>query len=418
MKFLIPIFSRYGSILIQFALVTLIARILPTHETGTYFFISGLVLSLYFFAGLGIPDGLVVSCPSASAKGRGMYARALIARGIRCSLASVIVISVAVGVAVAMYEGSTRIAVSTVIWLCGYCLVFIASQALIALDKIQWGSFIFYSAVNTCLCLTTIPYLLLASNPSLEMVLATNACAAAIAGVAAMLFVLREGGRHVSGTAEVSIAETWKSGALIASGRVVQAGIIWMPVWIAGFLLSKEDTAQIGLACRLLGIVGAVLAAIRFSIRPQIARLAAEGDWKMIERIDRKIAFWASVLAVAAMAATVVIGADVIALVFGEPYRAAAPLLLILLGASLAESIGGPVDEILKMSGNAQSVLVLQGISLGFMAAVGALLSLHEGVAGTAVAFAFSFVLLYGLQIALLYKRRGIFAFPKLPRGG
>lgn len=416
MRYLGPLASRYGSILVQLALVTLVTRALSLESAGTYFVISGLVLSLYFLVGLGIPDGLVAAYPRELAAGRKDLAVALLRVGQRYSTLSAFVIAALLGLAVLTFTGSVKLAVASTAWLLGYCMAFVAAQALIALGNIQSGSFVFYSAINAALCLTTVPYLFFANSPDLESTASISAAAASAAGVATAVYASVQVRKIDSRPMNVALNDIWVDGAAMAAGRAVQAAIIWSPVWIAGLILTDTDSAHIGLACRLMGVVGAVLAAVRFSIRPQIAQLAASGEWLEIERLDRRIAFWATALAVCALVGAATVGQTLIPLVFGAGYESTSLLLLVFLGACIVESLGGPVDEILKMTGNARSVLMLQVAALVVLAASGTALAKLFGAIGIAWAFVFALSLLYGGQIALLYKARRIVALPGMAR--
>lgn len=415
-KFLIPIAFRYGSIVAQFALISLVARALSNDDVGTYFFLSGLVLSGYFLAGFGIPDGLVtesvaikndVLSPSGSTTFHTATTYALLLSVAPASLASV---------AIYYYEDSLQIGIYTGLWLMGYALVFIAAQLLITMGRANSGSFIFYSAVSSTTCIITLPYLLLSESATLERTLQLNATSSMLAGLVALAIPLKHARFKPGLRYSAALSHLWRTGAYIAIGRILQAGIIWMPVWITAATVGKSEAGVVGLACRLLSIVGAVLAAVRFSIRPQITQLAASGDWCRIETLGRSIGFWATLLALSAAVAVATIGETIITALFGEPYSAAATLLLILLGASISESLGGPVDEILKMTGRSNTVLLYQIISAVFMLLLGTALSSTYGAAGICFAFAASFALLYGLQIHNLYAMRGILALPSLPR--
>lgn len=415
MKFLIPILSRYGSILVQFALVTLIARTLPPHDAGAYFLISGVVLSIYFLAGLGIPDGLVAATPVAAVTGGAGAVRNLTMKGLTYSCALSTLVPISTFIVVRSVLNDLQIASHAAIWSAGYSLTFIASQTLVSMKKVQWGSFIFYSAINACLCFSTIPYLIFAASPTLHDTLAINAYTALLAGVAALALTIWQIRKLEKGKTPACIGDLWRNGVLISLGRVVQSAILWMPVWIAGVILTSSDAAQLGLAGRLLSIVGALLAAIRFSIRPTIAFLAIKKDWREIERISSEVAFIASAFALAAMGLTWIFGQDLIQLAFGPSYQPVATLLLILLGATLAESVGGTVDETLKMSMRSGVVLTSQITALAFMITAGVPLTIHFGAAGAALASALSFGVMYGIQIARTFRLYGIVSYPKFP---
>lgn len=414
MKILIPIISRYSSILVQFLLVTLIARALTPDDAGTYFLVSGLTLATYFLAGLGIPDGLVAACPAARALGNGNAVRHMAMKGVAYSCGISLILPITVYLLFRALQHEASIALPASILCMGYSFTFIAAQTLVATEKVQPGSFVFYSAINTCLCFTTVPYLLIAKSPGLIDVLAINAHTALAAGGASLAFTIWHVHKLTGGGSSVSLVGLWKNGLLISLGRVVQASILWMPVWIAGILLTNADAALLGLAGRLLSIVGALLAAIRFAIRPTLAFLASRNDWRAVERISGNVALVASAFSVAAMATAWLFGEDLIALVFGESYRPASALLFIMLGATLAESVGGAVDEILKMSSKSGVVLASQIIALLAIAVLGPLLTLHYGARGAAAASVISFATMYGIQIFYASRFYGIAAFPKI----
>src|SRR6185437_8426820 len=89
---------------------------------------------------------------------------------------------------------------------------------------------------------------------------------------------------------------------------------------------------------------------------------AARGDWHEIERKGRAIASVASFAAFAALVGALAVGAPLIALLFGEVYRPAAAILCVLLLGTLGECFGGPVDEVLRMTGRSHIVLGLLAV--------------------------------------------------------
>ncbi|WP_269791604.1 hypothetical protein [Stenotrophomonas sp. Iso1] len=415
MKFLIPIISRYSSILVQFILITLIARTLPSHDAGAYFAISGVVLSIYFIAGLGIPDGLVAACPSAAAVGRSDTIRGMVIKGLAYSCALSIIVPICTFIIVLTFLKEADSAFHAAIWSAGYSLTFIASQTLVAMKKVQWGSFIFYSAINACICFSTIPYLLFAASPNLQSALAINAFAALFAGTAALVLTVSQASKLERSPSPASLTALWKNGVLISAGRVVQAAILWTPVWIASVLLTHSDAAELGLAGRLLSIVGALLAAIRFSVRPTLAFLAVKKDWQAVEKISGEVAFVASTFTLTAMGATWLFGEDAIALVYGQDYSAVTALLLIMLGAILAESLSGTVDEALKMSMHSAVALASQVTALALVVVLGVVLASRYGAPGAAFASVVAFIVMYGIQILGLFRLYGIIVLPKIP---
>jgi O-antigen/teichoic acid export membrane protein len=170
------------------------------------------------------------------------------------------------------------------------------------------------------------------------------------------------------------------------------------------------------LASRLAVAVGALIAAVRFAIRPRLAREAALGNWQEIERTVSKIAFFATALAICAVAAAALIGAPLISAVFGAHYIDAAPLTALMLVGTVGESIGGPVDEVLKMSGEAELLLVVQTIAFVAGFAVQLFAGWFGGLMYLVAAYAIVDVLMYVSFIVIVRRRRGIWTLPRLAK--
>jgi len=416
MRFIVPILSRYGAIAVQFLIVAMITNSLSMRDTGIYFSIFGLILTTNFASGLGLPDGLVRACPPVAESNNRELVVTLLSSGLTIGFASIAGLSLAFGLFSAGMFGHYSLILPVSVWWASYGVTFLMSQTLVAAGYTRLGTFVFYSAINCGLLLVLLPYLALSSTPPLGHVLYVTMAGAAIAAFVSCTFVIVNVARPNRPQYSTELRAAWTTGLLIALGRIVQAAIIWSPVWVAGVIVDAPGAALIGLATRLVSAVAAVIAAIRFSIRPDLARDAAAGRWTKIEEIASRIAFWASLLALAAIGGTLLLGKPIITIVFGQTYQEAYVLVALFLLGTLGESIGGPVDEILKMSGRAKTVLTFQI----FIVAIGLILQSFAatwfGLPGVAIGYAACLAALYAMQIIYLKKSVGIFVFPRIPR--
>ncbi|WP_083656729.1 heparinase II/III domain-containing protein [Mongoliimonas terrestris] len=414
MKFLVPIFSRYGAIAVQFFLVFLVTQSLSQHDAGIYLSLFGFVLTTYFAAGLGLPDGAIKEYAELNAHGKPREARRLLSNSLQHSILSVLGISTLILLALwgFAYENSVFIA----IWWLSYGTTFVTAQTLVASGRQQLGTFIFYSAINVSLLAVVVPFLALSNQITLEELLGLTALASFLAAGAALAIVLTSIERFPLSSIDAHMVRAWRVGASIALGRTIQAAIIWSPVWIAVQLLGPHAGALMGLATRLVSAVAAAIAATRFSIRPELAAFAARNDWVKIRDYGSRIALAATSLSLAAMIGNAVVGEQVIGYLYGPSYVEVYLLIAILLFGTLGESIGGPVDEVLKMSGSAQKVLQFQfaiafvGVALQFA------LGNYLGLGGVALGYSISFSLLYLMQIIHLKRARGIVILPQAPK--
>lgn len=411
MNYVIAIASRYGALAIQFLIVLLITRYLTQAEAGHYFVAFGVVATAFCIAGFGLPDGLVKTVGEDIAAGRDGAVRRSITRAGFFTLASCVGLSI-IGAVGAMSAGFDRVYVllTTAWWFC-YAMVFFSAQGLVALRRAGIGSFFFYTSTNLCLLGTSVPYILLAKTPDLDGVMIATVSGAGLSMLAAAGFLARQLSAYPNGDELVLLRPAFRIGFVIALARVLQAMIYWIPVWIAGALLKPEDASLIGTASRLLIAVTAVIAALRFSVRPEIVAAAARDDWKHIERLGRTISMVATASTLAAMLLLWFLGGDAIQFVFGANYAAVAPILLILMVGALGESVGGPVDEILKMTSRTLPVFAGLVATVVFEVALGIHMS-HFGLSALAWSQSLAFCGMYTYQLVYLWACNKIILMP------
>lgn len=357
MSYAIPVLLRYLSILVTFFTLIFVARRLSPTDVGIYYVVYGFVNTTYTISGFGLPDGLVKWVAHAVATGNSIHVRPLIRRSATVA-ACLAVPAIVMGVLVAIRLEPVRLVSLTALWWVFYGIAFFASQVLVALSKTSWGAFFYTPAGSIALFVTTVPYLVLARHPNINGTLAATAIGALIYAAWAVGCVAISWKELPHSTAEVSLRPVAKLGLHIGLARVLQSSLFWIPVWGIGLEHGAAAAGAMGTASRLNAAVGAVIAAFRFTIRPQIVGHAARGAWSSIANESRRLATVASVLTIAAMLAALAVGPWVIGLVFGAPYRSAGLLLVVLLFGTLGECVGGPADEVLKMTGKSGLVMV------------------------------------------------------------
>lgn len=410
MKYLLPIIFRYASLVLQFLVVVLVTRRLEQDEAGIYFMLFGIINATYFMFGAGLPDGLVRFVAYANAKERKDEIRSMVVRAslISAGLAALMVVA---GAAAGILAGGGGLVTPGVVaataawWLC-YGITFFAAQLLVATQRASLGAFYFYPAMNISLFVTSVPYLLFAAAPSLQGTLVAAAGGGVLCAGAASLSAFRSVRVYPRSTVEAPMAPVFRLGLSIGSSRVLQSCLYWIPVWGVGLWHGAAEAALFATASRLNVAIAAVMAAIRFTIRPTVVHLAAQADWTGIGREGQRTATLATLTSLVALAGTVTLGPTMIALVFGEAYRGAAWILAVLLVGTLGESVGGAVDEILKMTDRAGLVLRL----LIATVAVEALLVWATGSAApivAAVVQAGVFVAMYAIMLVAVWRQNG-----------
>jgi O-antigen/teichoic acid export membrane protein len=354
-RFILPIILRYLSMLLQFGTFVAVSRRLPLHQVGNYYQLYGLVTTTYFATGLGLTDGLIKAVAHARAMEETNGTRALVLRAGFVSLALTIAVA-AIAIIALWARLPSHLVLFTAGWWVAYGILFFCSQVLVALGHTGWGAFFYYPASSIGLFITSVPYLLFTAHPNIEGTLWWTMLGAALCALAALILMsVYLGALPSAGQAE-SLAPVFRLGFSICVTRVLQSSLYWIPVWAVGFWLGAAAGASMATASRLNAAAAAVMAAIRFTIRPQIVENVARGNWNRIASQSRKIATLASAAVLFVIAATIVAGHWAIGLVFGSAYASSSVLVLILLIGTLGECVGGPVDEILKMTGRADTV--------------------------------------------------------------
>ncbi|MCT4372280.1 hypothetical protein CLG85_018945 [Yangia mangrovi] len=409
-RYIVAIGARYGALAIQFILVLLVARSLPQAQAGQYFVSFGLVATVFCLAGVGLPDGLVKSVGEDLSRQRADRVHdAIVKSGIISAITALT--ACALGSLVFLATGAQGdYVLLTAVWCFLYGMIFYAAQALVALRSAGLGAFFFYSSTNMYLLMTSVPYLLFWRDPTLTGLMFCTITAATLSLVTALVFLSRALSPH-TGRAKADLGPAFRTGSVIAVSRMLQAMIYWIPVWVCGALLGAADASVIATAGRLLIAVSAVIAALRFSVRPVIVAAAAEGDWPAIERTGRKIALFTTLLTLLAMLLMALIGKPVLLFLLGEEYAAAWGVLFVLIFGALGEAFGGPVDEVLKMTGHTTAVLLGLLVTVVLETALAIFLSPH-GTLAIATAQATAFCAMYMYQVLYLQRKRGILIMP------
>ncbi|MBB3042237.1 lipopolysaccharide biosynthesis protein [Nocardioides soli] len=408
--------------MVQFVTIAVIARHLSSDDLASYFVVMGIVLATYFAAGLGLPDGLVRHVPRTSITSR-TTAVALLKRAFLISLATVPVGGAFCGLAIGIVTESGLIGLLAGTWWVCYGVIFVSAQVVVASGSPNLGSAIFYTFANVGQILLTVPLVLAGMASLTETLLATCVGCGLAALISLGLAVTKQRRTDIPPSLAMNRSEVpplgtvWRDGAFMGAARIVQGCLIWSPVWAAGVILPGADTANVALAGRLTSAVGAVIAAIRFSIRPELATNAASGNWAAIERRGRSIALAASSIAVLSIVGAAALADPVLTAAFGTEFSGAHWILVAMLFATLAESFGGPVDEVLRMSGYAREAFVAQAVLLpaGFGAEV--IAAALAGPVALASTFAAVVGALYGYFVAKLYRSEGVLVLtPPLSR--
>jgi O-antigen/teichoic acid export membrane protein len=186
-------------------------------------------------------------------------------------------------------------------------------------------------------------------------------------------------------------------------------------LWMLGASRPAAEVAAYGIASRTATLVGMPLLVIFGVLPPLIAGLHASGERARLERLLRVTAMAASAPAVVLAAVFAVAGGPLLALVYGEHYRAGALPLAVLSAGQVVSVVTGLCGLVLAMTGHQRLLL---GITAASVTATVAALLLVVPVWGTTGAAVVSALGLCGQNIAMLVAARrvtGLFTLAASP---
>jgi O-antigen/teichoic acid export membrane protein len=128
-------------------------------------------------------------------------------------------------------------------------------------------------------------------------------------------------------------------------------------IWILGALRSKEEVAVYAAAARLVALVAMPLLMVNLVLPPVIAELYAQGKTVKLERTIRTFSTAAGVPSLLVLMVFILLGEPILGLVYGDYYRSAAAVLVLLSAAKVAAVWSGSCGLVLQMTDHQTSML-------------------------------------------------------------
>lgn len=226
-----------------------------------------------------------------------------------------------------------------------------------------------------------------------------------VAAVPACLWFRLLGRRSMaaSSPAEVGLAQTatdfWRFAAPRALSQVFQVMILWFDTLLIGALLGAREAGIYAAATRFLMVGTFIAEAIMQVVGPRISGLISSGEHRRAQQVYQSATGW-QVLLIWPSFLAVGLFAPVLLGVFGGEFVDAAPVLVVLSGAMLLNSLFGPSDTVILMAGKSSLSLINTVISVCLNVGGNLLLIPRYGLIGAAVAWSVS-ILAAGLLPAI-----------------
>jgi O-antigen/teichoic acid export membrane protein len=156
---------------------------------------------------------------------------------------------------------------------------------------------------------------------------------------------------------------------------------------LVGNLLDEKALAFYGVALRLTRIVVLEMLVLGTVISPLIAKLYAQQEKERLEKVMRLVATLAMVPLSLVMLILVLFGDTIIAWIFGEVYREAYPILIVLVSGLYFTGLMGSGHQLMVMTGYGRELLPITVFGGLFAILTGILTAPFLGATGIALGF-------------------------------
>ena len=395
--------------LLALAASVLLARALGPEGFGTYAFVVSIALVLAAAIRLGLPPLAVREVAKYQVEARWTLLRGFLIFATRASLTAG---ALALCAAAAWTLADPRIGVVGL--LCALLASLIAvnslwSGALRALQRVLAGHFTSEALVTGALAVFAACAIAAGALTSTTALMLHVAAAAT--GLAAAAWLLWRAFPAAVRAAAPSYAEAqvWRRSAMtllaISGLQMVntQADIL-----LLGVLATSEDVGLYRAAVQGSHLVAFALHAVNVALAPSISRLHASGDHAALQRAATWSARVVLLVALPVAGVLIALGAPLLVIAFGEPFRAAYLPLAILCAGQLVSCLLGSVGLLLNMTGHERVTARAFAWGAGANIALNAVLIPAYGTTGAAIATSTTLVLWNVALCRQVWRRLGI----------
>ena len=396
-----------------------LARLLSPPALGNYFVAVNLAMIAKTIAQLGTPQAALRMIAESVATGRTGRARsaarsALLTVGAGSALIGLFLLSPPGRSVVETFSGSTAVAkaaVVVVVLMVALTFEFTLGEVfrglrVISLATVVGGTF---SAVVSAAGFVVLERI--EGRVSFTAALAVLAGATATAVAVGLVLLPRKLPARAGDRSTAGVRELVNVGWFFLANNVMTILLNNSDIWALSSNRGASAVAVYGQANRLttlLSIPSVVMGAV---VPPVIAGLHARGDLKRLERVLRVSATVVAVPGAILLAGFAIVGGPLLALLFGEFYRASYQPFLILGAGILISNVTGACGLTLAMTGH-QRELFLSSAAAGLLTVGAAIVGAHiAGASGVAVARSTGIALQNLTQVWFVHRLVGVRTF-------
>ncbi|MBS95137.1 MAG: hypothetical protein CL799_11925 [Chromatiales bacterium] len=340
------------------AFSVLLARTLGVADSGLFFLAVAVVSAISVLSRAGLDNAIVRYSAAAIASDRWGDVSALYRR-------SIVLVSAISGVfAVAIYTGAYWIATTLflkpaladplqtlAVCILPITLIMMHCRYLQSQKRIAFALYFQSALIPT---LSIIAIVLLPFSWSLGNIAITYTGAGVLGAILAATVWLSRAKIVGFPRTQYDSRKFFSSGlTLIPSDLVNKVLQPWAALICLGFWSTETDAGLFAAAWRIAALVTFALIPVNSFAAPKMAALWHEGDVVSLRRISQQATLLMIIVA-APMLIAIVLFPELIMSVFGDDFRIAAEILLVLAAAQVVNVVTGPVRSLLLMTGNEQ----------------------------------------------------------------
>ena len=384
----------------------LLARLLSPVDLGVYFVLRSVATTAAIFAEGGLGQSGLRRVAAAGVTG-GSTRRALASVG-RLSLVIAPAAGIATTLAARLGGTGTSNALLTGVTAMLMAWVAVAGGLARGAGRVKAVALADRVGIAVVDLMLLVAMTLAAGRTTTTVALAVTAAAYVPALCALGFIVVRDGaGSPAEGASAAAgglLGESWP----ITLNALLWKGLSEVDLWIVAAFAGAGNAALYGIATRVAAPIQAPLAIGIFALSGTAASMHAQGRHRELEAVLKRAARRALAVAIPLYVALLLIGPRGLAALFGAPYAAAMPLIVVLGAGQILNVAAGMGGTTLLMIGQSRTLLALSAISTAFTTVATAILLSLFGVIGAAVASASGVALQNALAIGAVRKTTGM----------
>jgi O-antigen/teichoic acid export membrane protein len=406
------LFGRVSGALLGLAFYSLLTRMLPPEDVGTYFLALSVATVLATIASLGLPRTSTRLLAEATTGHLPRRTQGLITRSLALTLTAGAVLAIAYvtilgdWLARSIFKNPALITINGYIaaWFILFALRLVIAESFRGLGNVKLAS-LFGGLVSNAIttALVAIAFIYLSDfNVTHAAIYTLLGLVLSIASSAVMLLRQAPMGNDAS---RVQITSILAISLPILLIEIVQVILGQSSTWILGGVASESQVAIYGTVLQIVLLVSFPFMIVNNAIPQLLVKFNAEQQHDKLERMLQTIATVAFLPALVLMIGLIFFGRPLLETVYGEAYGAGAAALIWLAAGQLVNVATGSCGIALMLTGHQNSVMWVTAAAAAVAVPLAIVLSDRYGATGAAASDA---MVMAGQNIALvvLAKRR------------